>query len=86
MATACMAILHNQQQVWQHELEGKDGAGVDRICGSTSKNDTLRFLVDKRAGSPATRPTGTHGSPMPTGGSSGIRAFAANRQGAAAGP
>lgn len=46
-----VAILHNQQQVWQHELEGKDGAGVDpNLRIAVKKGDTLRFLVDKRGG------------------------------------
>ncbi len=44
-----VAILHNGQRVWQHELEGKDGEGVDpNLTVAVKKGDTLRFFVDKR--------------------------------------
>ena len=46
-----VSILHNAQQVWQQELEGKDGEGVDpNLSVDVKKGDTLRFLVDKRGG------------------------------------
>ncbi len=46
-----VAILHNGQRVWQHELEGQDGEGTDpNLSLSVKKGDTLRFLVDKRGG------------------------------------
>ena len=46
-----VAILHNGQQLWQGELEGKDGKGVDpNLSVGVKKGDTLRFLVDKRRG------------------------------------
>ena len=39
-----VAILHNGQQVWQHELEGKDGEGVDpNLSVAVKQGDTLRF-------------------------------------------
>jgi len=44
-----VAILHNGQRVWQHELEGQDGEGLDpNLSLSVKKGDTLRFVVDKR--------------------------------------
>jgi len=44
-----VSILHNAQQVWQHELEGKDGEGVDpNLSLSVKKGDAIRFVVHKR--------------------------------------
>lgn len=44
-----VAILHNDQRVWQHELAGDDGTGVDPDLALTVKRgDTIRFVVDKR--------------------------------------
>ena len=44
-----VAVLHNGQPVWQHELEGKDGEGIDpNLSLAVKKGDTLRFVVDKR--------------------------------------
>ena len=42
-----VAILHNGQLVWQHELEGKDGEGVDPISPSPSSKAT-RFAFRRR--------------------------------------
>ncbi len=42
-------ILHNQQTVWQHELEGDDGQGLDpNSTLSVRQGDAIRFVVDKR--------------------------------------
>ena len=44
-----VAILHNGQRVWQHELAGDDGEGIDPNLSLTVKrDDTIRFVVDKR--------------------------------------
>lgn len=79
-----VAILHNQQRVWQHELEGKDGVGVDpNLPVAVKKGDTLRFLVDKRGGIACDT---THWDPRITYADGrtfqASAAFAANRQGA----
>ena len=42
-------ILHNEQPVWQHELEGDDGQGLDpNLTLSVRHGDAIRFVVDKR--------------------------------------
>ena len=42
-------ILHNEQQVWRHTLEGDDGEGRDpQLSLTVQKGDTIRFAVDKR--------------------------------------
>jgi hypothetical protein len=43
------AILHNDRPVWQHELAGDDGQGLDpNLVLTVQQGDTLRFVVDKR--------------------------------------
>ena len=56
-----VAILHNGQRVWQHELEGKDGEGVDPNLSLSPSRKATRSASSSTnaAGSPATRPTGT---------------------------
>jgi len=42
-------IRHNEQTVWQHELEGKDGEGVDpNLTLDVHSGDAIRFVVHKR--------------------------------------
>ncbi len=44
-----VSILHNEQPIWQHDLEGDDGQGIDpNLDVSVKRGDTLRFVVDKR--------------------------------------
>jgi hypothetical protein len=44
-----VAILHNGQRVWQHELAGDDGEGIDpNLALAVKQGDTIRFVVDKR--------------------------------------
>lgn len=46
-----LAILHNRQQVWRHELAGDDGAGTEPNLELTLKaGDAVRFVVDKLSG------------------------------------
>jgi hypothetical protein len=42
------AIVHNDRPVWQHELAGDDGQGLDpNLVLTVQRGDTLRFVVDK---------------------------------------
>ncbi|MBC8873512.1 MAG: hypothetical protein H8E44_29080 [Planctomycetes bacterium] len=42
-------IRHNEETVWQHELEGKDGEGVDpNLTLEVHAGDAIRFVVHKR--------------------------------------
>lgn len=42
-------IRHNEQTVWQHALEGKDGQGVEpEVTLTVRSGDAIRFVVDKR--------------------------------------
>ncbi len=42
-------IRHNEETVWQHELEGEDGEGVDpNLTLDVHSGDAIRFVVHKR--------------------------------------
>ncbi|NLF73489.1 MAG: hypothetical protein GX575_31005 [Candidatus Anammoximicrobium sp.] len=79
-----LAVLHNGQPVWQRELEGKDGDGIDpNLSLAVKRGDTIRFVVDKRR---AISCDTTHWDPVITY-ADGQRfqastAFAAKKQGA----
>ncbi len=46
-----VTILHNQRQVWRHELAGDDGEGTEPNLELTLKaGDAVRFVVDKLGG------------------------------------
>lgn len=43
------SIRHNAREVWQVELEGQDGQGVEpKLALDAKQGDALRFVVDKR--------------------------------------
>jgi hypothetical protein len=45
------SIRHNEREVWQTELEGKDRHGAEpQLTLDVKQGDTLRFIVDKRHG------------------------------------
>ncbi|MDZ7617949.1 MAG: hypothetical protein U1E05_13170, partial [Patescibacteria group bacterium] len=57
-----VAILHNQQQAWRHELAGDDGEGTEPNLELTLKaGDAVRFVVDKLGGIACDT---THWAPM----------------------
>lgn len=42
-------IRHNEEKIWQHELEGKDGEGTDpNLSLDVQAGDAIRFVVHKR--------------------------------------
>ena len=44
-----VSVLHNTQEVWSAELEGKDGVGKEvSLARDVKKGDVLRFVVDRR--------------------------------------
>ena len=43
------SIRHNEREVWQAEIEGKDGKGVEpKLSLDVKKGDAVRFIVHKR--------------------------------------
>ncbi len=43
------SIRHNEREVWQAEIEGKDGQGVEpNLALELKRGDALRFIVHKR--------------------------------------
>ena len=44
-----LAILHNTRQVWQAQIDGGDGQGVDvKVAIELRRGDAVRFVVQKR--------------------------------------